>query len=499
MDLSPMRDPSLAAMIAHRLVRALGRDGAHKALDLLLGKFTTVELAALAKQWNFWARPKQLWPSHRWRSCGFLAGRGFGKSVTNAEQVNEKIERGKAMLVGLSAQDEENTIGLQVHGPSGLIATSKPWFRPVYEVTSKQLVYPNGARAIVRTPERPGKIRGWEYELSWLTEIQSWPKATRAEALLNFRISTRLGDAQIVWDATPKRGHPLLLDLLAEHEADPMKHVIIRGSTQENACNLGEGYVEDLVRKIGGTQQGLEELEGQMLRESARAVAREEWIERSRRPMPDRFARRGLGIDPAITARAGSDRTGIVEAGLGADGQGYVIGDYTSKHEPHAWGKIIVDKYVDNACDIVVVETNRGGRLVTQNIRAIAEKRKLQVVVLGEKEQPHRARGVIYVREVHASGPKLDRAIPLSTAYEQGRISHVIGAALDSLETTVTTWEPKDDDTIAQDSPDDLDALNHIMSELLGLRDPLPDPRAGFGGIGELQRALGGLGGDDTL
>ena len=184
----------------------------------------------------------------------------------------------------------------------------------------------------------PGKVRGLEYELSWLSELQSWPKSTREEAFDNFFLSTRLGYARIVWDATSKKRHPLLKELLAKHEARPDVHVIVRGTTHENAGNLGDGYVEELERKFGGTQRGQEELLGEMLEDSELALVKQAWIDATRRNMPSALARRVVSIDPAVTARKGSDTTGIIEAGLGTDGQCYVLGDSSGKHEPQAVG-----------------------------------------------------------------------------------------------------------------------------------------------------------------
>lgn len=503
-----MIDYSPASLIAERLVREYGRTNAHRIVDVAIGKFSNVELAALAARWGFWARGKQLAPTSRWRTWGFLTGRGFGKTKSVAEHINAEVEAGRAPLIGLAAQDEDSSVAIQVLGPSGLRATAPPWFKPQWEATAKQLVWPNGARAYVRTPEVPGKIRGLEYHLSWVSELQSWPISTREEALSNFRLSTRLGYARIVWDATPKKGHPLLLDLLADHEADPETHVVVRGTTHENAANLGTGFVAELDRKYGGTHKGREELLGEMLQEAETAVAHQAWIDVARRPMPDRFVRRGIGVDPAITTNRGSDRTGIVEAGLGVDGQGYVLADLSGKHPPHVWAELVLDAYAKNECDVVVVETNRGGALVTQNLRAAAAARGLHVVVIGEQERPHRVRGTVYVKEVHSRGPKLDRAQPLSTAYQAKRVSHVLGASLTTLETTLTTWEP----TPGADSPDDLDALNHIMSELLELKADVPDLRAGFRGIAaaakqlqapprgrNIAALLGGLGGGGKI
>lgn len=467
-----------AVKLIARIVALRGRADAHAIVDEVFDALPAVDAAALAHDWEFWARPKQR-PTGSWLTWGNLTGRGFGKTYGISKFINEEVEAGRARMIGLMAQDEANSIALQVLGPSGLIATAPPWFRPTWEATPMQLVWPNGARAVVRTPEVPGKIRGFDYDFAWLSEIQSFPTATGAEAISNMRLATRIGLQRTVWDATPKRRHPLLRELIAEHEADPDRHILIRGTTHENAINLADGYIDELEKKYGGTLKGREELYGEMLAESETALFRQSWIDRARRNPPDGTRRRLISVDPAITARKGSDRTGIVEAGLAADGQALVLGDFSDKHSPPAWAKIVLDRYGDNRLDLVLVETNRGGDLVTQNLRAAAESRGLRVVVVGKEEQPRHTPGVVHVKEIHSRGEKQDRAQPVATAYERGRVSHVRGVDLSSLEDTLTTWEPSP----TSKSPDDLDALVAAVVELLGLNDNEPDPRAGFVGF----------------
>jgi phage terminase large subunit-like protein len=193
-----------------------------------------------------------------------------------------------------------------------------------------------------------------------------------------------------------------------------------------------------------------------------------------------------VSVDPAITSRAGNDKTGIIEAGLGVDGQAYVIADQSGKHPPSKWANIVLDAYVAGRCDCVVVETNKGGELVTQNLRAHASSKGLNVVVVGKEETPRNTPGTVNVKEVHARGPKEDRAQPLATAYERGRVSHVIGADLVALEDLLTTWEP----TPGSRSPDALDACVHGIGELLGFGKNKPDARAGFAGIVEVAKRL---------
>lgn len=481
-------EPSPATRLVDRLVAVHGKAGAHEILDAILDKIPIHELAALAYDWtNFWARPKQLLPPGDWRSFGFLTARGVGKTTALANWNEGEVEAGRAMSIGLAAQNEEKTIAVQV---AALIDASPPWFKPEWLASAKRLVWPNGAAAYVYTPEVPGAIRGGGpggrgFDLAWLSEIQSWPAATRQEALLNFQFATRLGYARTVWDATPKKAHPILRAFLARSEKDPANHVVVRGTIYENARNLARGVISDLESEYGGTRAGREELLGEMLADAEAALVAQAWIDDHRRHMPE-MIRRAIGVDPAVTARQGSDRTGIVEAGLGVDGQAYVLADKTGKHAAHEWPKIVLDLYIDGACDVVVMETNKGGNLVIPNLRAVAEKRGLRVVEVGRDEHPKHTPGVVYVKEVYAMGPKEDRARPVATAYERGRVSHVIGVDLGTLEETLTTWEP----TPGARSPDDLDALTWAITDLLGLVAQRPDLRAGFQGIAQVARKL---------
>jgi phage terminase large subunit-like protein len=449
-------------------------------------KLSVIERAALTANWLFWARSKQIPPADAWHTWGFLTGRGFGKTGAVSYFINRETEAGRAPLICLIAQDEQSAIDIQVLGPSGLIATSPPWFKAKWEASALQVVWPNGSRAYVRTPEVPGKIRGLEYCLAWMSELQSWPKATMKEAFDNVFIATRLGFWRVIWDATPKRRHPLLKELLADHELDPKANAIVRGTTHENWANLGEGYVEALEKKFGGTQRGREELLGEMLQDSEGALVKQAWIDDARRAMPPKFLRRVVSIDPAVSSRKGSDTTGIVELGLGTDEQVYVLGNATGKYEASKRAGIALDWYIDHGCDLLIVETNKGGDLVTETLRVFARERGLEVIVVEKDVRPQRVPGKVFVKEVYAKGAKEERAEPVATAYERRRVSHVLGVDLTSLEDTLTTWEPAP----GADSPGDLDALVHGVVELLRLETNTPDARTGFKGIVEVGKQV---------
>ncbi len=476
---------SPAARYARRLVAKYGKEGALERLREQFGSVPAIERAGLENRWEFWARDKQLSPPGSWQSWGFLTGRGFGKTLAISKHINAEAESGRAMLIGLAAQDEQSAIDIQVKGPSGLIATAPHWFKPEWAASELQLVWPNGARAYVRTPEVPGKIRGLEYHLAWLSELQSWPLASREEAYMNFLLSVRLGYARILWDSTARKRHPILKKLLKAGEEFPDLNVVVRGRTDENPF-LARGYQAKLEAELGGTSRGREELLGEMLSDSDDALIRDTWINGARRNAPGRYVRRVIGIDPAITARSGSDETGISLVGLGDDGQCYVLGDYSAKHKPAEWSAISLRLYQDNQCDCIAIERNAGGDLVAEVLRAHADRQGLTIVTLSKDGRPRHVPGTVYIREVHARGSKEDRAQPLATAYERGRISHVNGSELAKLEETLTTWEP----IPGRRSPDDIDALVHAVTEILGLSVNTPDPKIGHQGFAAASAAV---------
>jgi phage terminase large subunit-like protein len=148
-------------------------------------------------------------------------------------------------------------------------------------------------------------------------------------------------------------------------------------------------------------------------------------------------------VDPAVTNNAGSDETGIVVVGLGADGRGYVLADLSGRMSPLEWAKRAVDAYQKFGADRIVAEVNNGGALVEINLRTVSHN--------------------VPYKGVHASQGKRTRAEPISALYEQGRVSHV--GLFQKLEDQMCTWEP----LTGMHSPDRLDALVWGLSEVMPL------------------------------
>jgi predicted phage terminase large subunit-like protein len=173
------------------------------------------------------------------------------------------------------------------------------------------------------------------------------------------------------------------------------------------------------------------------------ALWRWDWISAPRVTKSPDLRRIVIAVDPATTSHDESDETGIVVAGLGFDGRGYVIEDLSGRYRPEEWAQIVARAFERHRADCVVAETNQGGDMVTTVLRAC-----------GATGLP--------VRTVHAKRGKVLRAEPVAVLYEQGRVSHV--GALARLEDQLTTWDP----AASSASPDRMDALVYALTEMLG-------------------------------
>jgi phage terminase large subunit-like protein len=156
-----------------------------------------------------------------------------------------------------------------------------------------------------------------------------------------------------------------------------------------------------------------------------------------------------VAIDPAVSANAGSDETGIIAAGVGLcacrgkpELHGFVLADETGKYSPDGWARKAVALYHRLEADRIVAEKNQGGDLVESNVRTVAPN--------------------ISFKAVHASKGKRLRAEPVSALYEQGKVHHV--GALHRLETEMCQWDPMDP---RSPSPNRVDALTYALTELM--------------------------------
>lgn len=395
--------------------------------------------------WSVHRRPSQIMPVGDYLTWLVMAGRGFGKTRIGAEQVREWAESHPRCRIALIGRTTADVRGVMVEGESGILNVCPPWACPKYEPSKRRLTWPNGATAYTYAAEEPDMLRGPQHHHAWCDELSAWPDAFKGDqvntAWNNLKLGVRLpvpgGVNRIVVTTTP-RPNRLTLDI---HGASST--VLTRGSTLENLANLSPAY-RDLIASYAGTRAGRQELEAELLLETEGALWTRTQLDALRTADVPDLQKVAVAIDPAVTSGENADETGIVVAGLGADGLFYVLADKSIRTTPNRWAQTALDAYQGFRADRLIGEANNGGDLVETVLRQID-------------------REVAYTK-VHASRGKLTRAEPVAALYERGLVRHVIGADLSSLEDEMVTYTGDR----RQTSPNRLDALVWCLSWLSG-------------------------------
>lgn len=408
-------------------------------------KLSKDEVQALLYDWRFWARPNQLAPINRfWNIWLILAGRGWGKTRTGAEFIRDQIEAGYNGLIHLIAPTAADVRDVMVEGESGLMNISPPWNRPQYEPSKRRLTWPNGATATTFSAEKPDRLRGPQCGLLWADEIAAWKyPETWDMAMFGWRLGA---DPKAIVTTTP-RPIDIVKELLETRGC-----VVTKGNSYENRANLADIWFETVILKHEGTRLGKQEIHAEILDDTPGALWTLDLIDEFRISYEVfkqiELVRIAVAIDPAVTSDAEtSNETGILAAGIDADGEAYVLADRSGIYAPIAWAKKAIELLGLLEGDRVVAEVNNGGDLVEANLRAVDP--------------------MVPYAKVHASRGKRTRAEPVSSYYEQGLVHHV--GVLPTLEDQMTTWNAED----GSDSPDRLDALVWVLTFLMARRRPL--------------------------
>lgn len=415
----------------------------------VLAGLTPDDAQRILYDWRVWGRPKQLPPPLPWRIWLILAGRGFGKTRTGAEWTRYKVESGQAGRIALVGPTAADVRDVMVEGESGILAISPPWNRPKYTPSVRRLVWPNGAIATTYSADEPERLRGPQHDAAWADELAAW---RYAEAYDQLMFGLRLGnDPQCVATTTPKPVQ-IVRGLVARAKANPRDVVLTSGSTYDNAANLADAFMSQIVTRYEGTRMGRQEIYADVLDESEGALWKREWFDHRRVERAPRMRRIAVAIDPAASNTQASDETGIVVAGIGEDGRGYVLDDVSGRYSPNEWARTAILAWHAHRANVILAEKNNGGDMVLNTITMAAAEMQREGAI------PNAS---VPTQTVWASQGKFARAEPVSALYEQGRVSHV--GTFAALEDQCCTWEPNG----GERSPDRLDALVWAMTELM--------------------------------
>lgn len=379
--------------------------------------------------WKRHARPEQLYPPGDWRIWLIKTGRGWGKTRTACETVRTLVEAGKYGRLHLVARTAGDCRDTMIEGESGMLAISRPSFRPKYEPSKRRLTWPNGAQATLFSAEEPEALRGPQTDFWWADEMASWKYLQATWDQLQF--GARLGDdVRGIITTTPKP-HKMLKELMKRATT-----FVTHGHTMENAANLSPHFLEHMKDRYEGTRLGRQELAGEILDDNPAALWKRSQIEADRVDTPPEMERIVVAVDPSCTDTG--DEAGIVCCGKSVAGHYYLLDDVSIQASPDAWARAAVLLYQRRQADRIIYETNQGGQMVALTLQTVDR--------------------TIPLRGIHASRGKMTRAEPIAALSEQHRIHHV--GCFPQLEDELCDY----DGTGA--SPNRLDAFVYALTEL---------------------------------
>ena len=293
-----------------------------KAIEAQLAKLTPHQLCYLdwQQRWVATARPPQLPPASDWTECGYLAGRGFGKTRVGAEWITRAVFEDPSgfdsCVIAPTYQDVKFTC---FEGESGILSVLPPDLLVEHNKSDMIIKMRNiaGGVSTIRgfTAEKPERLRGPQHTRGWFDELAAWQydSETWDMAMMGLRLGNK---PQVLWTTTPKPRE--LIRKLSEPQAD---RVIVRGSTFDNKANLPDSFFKQL-EQYEGTTLGRQELHGELIDPEESGIIRRSWMRLwpAKKPLPqlDYIV---LSLDTAFTEatydkKNGADSTACVVMGV---------------------------------------------------------------------------------------------------------------------------------------------------------------------------------------
>lgn len=300
--------------------------------------------------------------------------------------------------------------------------------------------FPNGSQiwfAGLDDAERAEKVLGMEFATIYFNECSQIPYPSMQMALT--RLAQQVDQVidgessplrpRVFYDMNPpNKAHWSYRQFIQKVDPDskkaipnPEDYAWFKINPTDNQENIAGDYLDTLNAMSGKMRKRF--LDGEFGEAVAGALFEDSVIETYRvvdGTTPD-MVRIVVSVDPSGSGdedNADNDAIGIVVAGLGTDGNAYLLEDCTVKAGPATWGNVVVTAFDRWSADTVVGETNFGGDMVRHVIQT--------------------ARPRTPFVKVTASRGKVQRAEPFSALYEQGKVRHV--GRFNDLEDELTSF-----------------------------------------------------------
>jgi len=323
--------------------------------------------------------------------------------------------------------------------------------------------FPNGSQIWfggLDDKERTEKILGQEYATIYLNESSQIPWSsvmlaqTRLAQVCDYELEGKKGTLRLkmFFDCNPPSQAHWSFKLFEQKRdpetnkplPDPDDYASMQINPSDNEENLPATYLNMLKNMPARMRKRF--YEGKYADTTENALWTYETIDKWRAmdDLPD-MVRVVVAVDPSGSGdndNAHNDAIGIVVAGLGTDGNGYVLDDLTVKAGPATWGKVATDAYDNHNADAIVAETNYGGEMVKFVVRT--------------------AKPRVPFRKVTATRGKQVRAEPIASLQEQGKIR--FAGDFPELEDELYSFTTQG--YIGEQSPNRADAFIWAMSSL---------------------------------
>ena len=282
--------------------------------EQLLGQMDASQLAYLEWQtrWLKTARDNQMPPEDGWSECGFMAGRGFGKTRVGAEWIARDAFEDPLALPGYVIAPTQGDVRFTCfEGESGLLSIIPSECVRDYNRSDLILTLTNGAILRGFSAEKPDRLRGPQAARAWCDELAAWQNAETTWDMMMFGL--RLGpNPKVLWTTTPKPV-PLVRNLIAPKS----NRVIITGSTYDNRKNLPKTFFDNIAA-YEGTKIGRQELDGELLDPEEAGIIKRSWFNLwpKDKPLP-RLDFIVLSLDTAYTEATRDKKTGDADPTAG--------------------------------------------------------------------------------------------------------------------------------------------------------------------------------------